>query len=172
MNKRRLLIPLLLVFFTNSAAYGTTVERLDLDDLVRKAHKIIVGKVSNSRTFWTNNRKLILTSYTVEVQETIKGESSHTLELTTIGGSIGDLTLHVAGMPSFDRGENTLLFVENSGAFSTVVGLDQGKFKIAGGEVSNSVTELSFPDGHPGKSLKMPLESFKKQIKVLIDRQP
>src|SRR5262245_44881003 len=164
MYRQRLIISLFLVFFASFVAHATTVERLDLHDLARKAHKIIVGRVSNSRTFWSSNRKLILTSYTVEVQETIKGESSHTLELTTIGGTIGDLTLHVAGMPSFERGENTLLFVENSGAFSTVVGLDQGKFKIAGGEVSNSVNELSFPDGRPGKSLKMPLESFKKEI--------
>src|SRR5262249_45011320 len=96
MYRQRLIISLFLICFTSSVAHATTVERLDLHDLVRKAHKIIVGRVSNSRTFWSSNRKLILTSYTVEVHETIKGESSHTLELTTIGGTIGDLTLHVA----------------------------------------------------------------------------
>ena len=170
MRKPRLLISFLLILFFSSVSHATTVQRLTLDDLVRKAHKIVVGKIVKSRSFWSGNAKLILTAYTVEVEETIKGEPSHTIELTTIGGTVGDRTLHVAGMPSFAAGENAILFVENSGVFSTVVGLEQGRFTVANGEVSNALTELSFPDGRPGKPLKMPLGNFKRQIKVILDR--
>lgn len=154
----------------SSLSQATTVERLNLDSLVKKAHKIVVGKVRNSRTYWSDNGKLILTNYTIDVEETIKGEASRTVELTTIGGTIGNLTLHVAGMPSFSKDESAVVFVESSGSYSTVVGLDQGKFTIANGEVSNKVSDLEFPDGGSAKPTKMPLTTFKKQIKSLLDR--
>jgi hypothetical protein len=149
---------------------ATTVERLSLDEMVKKARKIVVGKVSKSRTYWSNNGKLILTTYTMDVEEAVKGPISRTLELTTIGGQIGDVILHVSGMPFFVNGESVVVFVEESGAFSTVVGLDQGKFTVTNGEVSNTVSDLAFPDGRPGKPLKMPLAAFKRQIKSIIDR--
>ena len=146
------------------------MERLNLDEMVRKAHKIVVGRVRNSRTYWSGDGKLILTTTTMEVEEAVKGPVSRTLELTTIGGQIGDVILHVAGMPSFVNGESAVVFVEESGAFSTVVGLDQGKFTVTNGEVSNTVSDLAFPDGGPGKPLRMPLATFKRQIKSILDR--
>ena len=155
---------LLLVFLICPiASHSTTVERLSLDDLVKKAGKIVVGRVTGSRTYWSG--QVILTSYTIDVQETIKGAASRNIEVTTIGGTIGDITLHVAGMPSFRKDENAVVFVENTGTVSTIVGLSQGKFGVRNGEVTNTIGGLDFPDGRTGKPLNMPLESFKNQIR-------
>src|SRR2546422_455634 len=84
-----------------AAFQATTVERLTIENLARKAHSIVQGRVRGSRTYWSSNGKVILTTYTLEVEEAIKGKPGSTLEVTTIGGQIGDLTLHVAGMPAF-----------------------------------------------------------------------
>jgi hypothetical protein len=171
MTKKRFAIIFSLVLSVCTLSHATTVERLGLDDLVKKSNKIVVGKVSNARTYWGgSNGKLILTTYTIEVDESIKGPASRTVELTTIGGQIGTLQLHVAGMVSFEKGENAVLFIENSGAYSTVVGLSQGKFTVTNGEVANDTSGLSFPDGLPGKAVKMPLETFKRQIKSLVQQ--
>jgi len=167
MTKKRFFFSFILAFFFATISHATTVERLSLDDLVRKAQKIVIGKVSNVQTHWTDNGKLILTTYTVDVQENMKGQTSRTLEITTVGGRLGDLILNIAGMPSFENGETAVVFVENAGGYSTVVGLGQGKFTVTNDEVSNNVTALAFPDGRPGKPLKMPLESFKREIKRL-----
>ena len=148
--------------------HATTVQRLSFDELVSKASSIIVGKVDGSRTFWSG--KLILTTYTLEVDETLKGQPSRTIELTTIGGTIGTVMLHVSGMPTFEKGENAVVFVEKSGAFSTIVGLGQGKFTVVNGEVSNNTAGLTFPDGRPGRSLKIPLDSFRNQIRSIAGR--
>lgn len=172
MRRLRLSISCIILFLISSVSHATTVQRLHLDDLVRKANTIVVGKATKSRSFWNSNHKLILTTYTLEIQETIKGERSRTVEVTTIGGTVGDVTLQVAGMPSFAPGENAVVFIEYVGGFATVVGLEQGKFAVRNGEVSNRMTGLSFPDGQPAKSLNMPLDSFKRQLKVLLDRQP
>src|SRR5215510_12130792 len=147
MAKTRILLLLAFALSLSTITHATTVERLNLDGLVKKSNRIVVGKVRESRTYWSSNGKLILTNYTIDVEETIKGEPAPTLELTTIGGTIGDLTLHVAGMPMFSTNENAIVFVESTGAYLTVVGLDQGKFTITNGEVSNKVNDLEFPDG-------------------------
>jgi hypothetical protein len=93
---------------------------------------------------------------------------SPTVTVTTIGGKIGNTVLRVSGMPQFQTGENAILFLERSGAYTTVVGLNQGKFRIANGEVANTVTGLTFPDGNSAKPIKMPVDEFKRQIKLHI----
>ena len=170
MTKTRSALAFIAVFLIATASQATTVERLDLGKMVKKAHKIVVGKVRGSRTYWSDNGKLILTNYTIDVEETIKGRASRTVEVTTIGGKIGNLTLHVAGMPAFAKDEDAVVFVEDGGAYSTVVGLGQGKFTVRNGEVSNDVSNLEFPDGASSKPTKMPLSTFKRQIKIFLDR--
>ena len=163
-----LLLPLCFILSASSWSYATTVLRLGLEDLVKRANVIVVGKVSGSRTYWSTDGKLILTDYTVDVDESIKGQAQRSIAVTTIGGKIGDLELHVAGMPTFQKGENAVLFIEQSGAYQTVVGLGQGKFTVSNGEVANSVGDLAFPDGRPGNPVKMPLQNFRTQIRTIL----
>ena len=151
-------------------ARATTVQPLELQDLVKKAHNIVAGKVRNSRTYWSVNRKLILTSYTIEVDESIKGRPPRTFELTTIGGKIGDLELQVSGMPSFAKDENVVVFTESSGPYEVVMGLGQGKFTVENGEVFNEVNVLSLPDGRAARPMRFPIQTFKRQIRTLLTR--
>jgi hypothetical protein len=168
MLKKNILSGLALLFFGAASLCATTVQRLSLEDLVKKARHIVAGKVLASRTYWSDNGKLILTSYTIDVDENIKGQSARSIEVTTIGGKIGDVELHVSGMPSFAKGENVVVFTEPSGRYEVVLGMGQGKFAVENGEVSNHVADLSFPDGRPGQALKLPLETFKNQIRTII----
>jgi hypothetical protein len=163
-------VQLSLILLIASFSHATTVQRLGLDDLVKKAQTIVVGKVTDSRTYWTADRKLILTNYTIQVDETIKGQASRNIEVTAIGGKIGDLELSASGMVSFAKGENAVVFIEQSGAYHTVVGLGQGKFTVTNDEVTNNVGDLSFPDGRPRNPVKMPLQNFKNQIRSYLNR--
>jgi hypothetical protein len=161
---------LLAIFFTAVSAYATTVQRLGLEDLAKKANTIVVGRVTNSRTYWSTNGKLILTNYTFQVDESIKGQAVRNVEITTIGGRIGDVELRVSGMPSFQAGENAVVFLEQSAGYQTVLGLGQGKFTVTAGQVVNSVGDLSFPDGRPGTPTKMALPDFKNRIRNILSR--
>ena len=168
--KRTTLLAFFLCLFAGTLARATTVEPLALEDLVKRAHHIVSGKVRNSRTYWSADRKLILTSYTIEVDESIKGRPPKTFELTTIGGKIGDLELQVSGMPSFAKDENVVVFTESSGPYEVVMGLGQGKFTVENGEVFNEVNGLSFPDGRPAKPMRFPIQTFKRQIRTILTR--
>jgi len=161
---------LLAILFTAVFAYATTVQRLGLEDLAKKAHTIVVGRVTNSRTYWSPNGKVILTNYTFQVDESIKGQAGRNVEITTIGGRIGEVELRVSGMPSFQTGENAVVFLEQSAGYQTVLGLGQGKFTVMAGQVVNSIGDLSFPDGRPGVPTRMPLPDFKTRIRTILSR--
>jgi hypothetical protein len=167
--KRSVLILAILIFGC-VPLQATSVRRLSFDDLITSANSIVEGSVVSSNTYRSSDGKLIFTSYTISVQESLKGTAPQTVTVTTVGGRIGNTILHVAGMPAFQPGERAILFLEQSKSYTTIVGLNQGKFAIANGEVSNSMNGLSFPDGAAGKSVKMPLDEFKKQIRRRITR--
>lgn len=150
---------------------ATTVQRLNLDDLVSKAETIVVGRVVDSHASWTKDGKLILTQTTVAVQEQLKGNPAKTITVTTVGGQVGKTILHVSGMAAFQQDETAVIFLERSGAYSTVLGLSQGKFSVRNGEVANTLDGLSFSSA-AGSFLpvRMPIEEFKRQIQQRLHR--
>jgi len=168
--KRSVLLLASLVFGCLAPLQATSVRRLSFDDLISSANSIVEGSVVSSNTYRSSDGKLIFTSYTINVQESLKGSTPQLVTVTTVGGRVGNTILHVAGMPVFQPGDRAILFLEQSKSYTTIVGLNQGKFAISNGEVSNSISGLSFPDGAAGKSVKMPLDEFKKQIKLRITR--
>lgn len=170
MNYSRLLASVLLVLILSTALSATTVERLSLEDLSIRAHLIVHGTVRSSESQWTADRKLILTTTIIETTEAIKGQAPRLLQVTTIGGRVGNTVLHVAGMPVFKPGEDAVVFVEQAGACETVLGLGQGKFSVREGQVSNSVSSLTFSDGQPARSVNMQLEAFRAQVRAILNR--
>jgi len=149
---------------------ATSVRRLTFEELIQTSNTIVEASVVDAHTYRSGDGKLILTSYTINVQENLKGSPGATLTVTTVGGRIGNTILHVSGMPVFQPGERAVLFLEKAGAYTTIVGLNQGKFAISNGAVSNSADGLTFPDGGPARPLKMPLDEFKRQIKLRNNR--
>jgi hypothetical protein len=102
---------------------ATTVQRLSFDDLVAKAQSIVVGQVIDSRTYWNDGHKLILTSYTIQAQERMKSNASPTVTVTTVGGKSWEHDSSVSGMPVEPR-ENVILFLEEWNSYTSVVGLN------------------------------------------------
>jgi len=96
------------VFLLNAAIFGilaplyaTSVQRLGFEELVAKAQTIVEGSIVSAQTYRSADGKLILTNYTINVQESLKGSVGKTVTLTTVGGRIGNTVLHVSGMPAF-----------------------------------------------------------------------
>ena len=105
--------------------------------MVRKADLVFTGKVTGQRAEWANlnGRKSIVTVVSLEVLDTHKGIASRKLDLRCPGGTIGDTTLELVGMPTFTEGERCVLFVRtNANAVCPIVGIYHGKLTIDAGE--------------------------------------
>ncbi len=97
-----------------SAAFATTIVRMDLATLARSAEIIVrarcIGSEARSEagSLWTFDN--------FEVLETLKGSPPQTLRVRLPGGRVGHLETKVEGVPRFVVGEEVVLFLEQTAA--------------------------------------------------------
>ena len=113
-------------------AEGTTVTRFDLGELTDSAASIFVGTCIRVDVEWIDGR--IHSRYLFSASEIVKGESTAPARLEVIlpGGELDGRAQYVAGMPRFEPGEETVLFLtaDNAAGHAWPVGLGQGKFDV------------------------------------------
>ncbi len=127
-------------------AFGAVLVRKNLPELVDEAELICLGTVTNVESRWDEHRGVIFSFATVELQRTLKdGEDGSSVVVRYLGGKVGDVGMSAPGTPSFQVGEDVLLFLtpEEDGTYS-VVGMSQGKYAIEYDESSG--TEYANPE--------------------------
>jgi hypothetical protein len=84
----------------------------------RAAAKVVVARILDVRGQFESNRfgdRLIVSHAVLEVLETWKGTSQPVLNMAIEGGTVGDLTLRVSDLPSLEKGERAVLFLDAAG---------------------------------------------------------
>ena len=112
---------------------ATTVIPPTFEEMTDRAELIFVGKVVSSRAEWrtVGTDRVIFTLVEFERQEVLKGEAGVSVTLQFLGGTVGDVTLEIAGVPKFNAGDREFLFVEGNGVqFCPLVGVFHGKFGV------------------------------------------
>lgn len=160
--------------FLAPAASATTLVRMDLDELTRKAAVVARARCLANLSRWEGGHLWTLSTF--EVTETWKGEAPRTITVRLLGGSDGRRTVHVDGVPRFRPGEEVALFLEPSGRGElTVTGWVQGTFRIrrdsrAGVEiVTQDTSDVSIWDpvsrkSYAGGVRQMSIEEFRGRI--------
>lgn len=157
MKRRNLsIIFLIFVLFLGwIQAFGTAI-KMSIKELTTKSDLIIVGKVIDATSKWAGDRSNIYTYVTINVEEFIKGSQlTNEILVQVLGGAIKDegIASLVSEMPSFQKGERVVLFLERSHSpkYFLVLTGRYGKFKVT-------------PDNQiEGRSAS--LESFRQEIK-------
>jgi len=130
----RRLLPLTLICTLAMAgvARSTTVIPPSFDALVSGAGTIFVGEAIGTRAIWvsTPQGRAIRTQVTFKVEEVWKGAVGIVTQLEFLGGTIGDTTMDVIGMPTFTVGQRSVLFVASSRQVSPLVGFMHGRMRI------------------------------------------
>lgn len=110
-------------------ARATLIVALDLPAMVERAERIAVVDVVSVQAGWNARHDRITTAVQLQVVEAWKGGLEPGARLTVLqpGGTVGDVTTTVDGMPRFAPGERTLVFLHGPSDRATVVGLTQGK---------------------------------------------
>lgn len=114
-------------------AGSTTVIPPTFESLVSSANTIFVGEVMNVRAVWTStpNGRAIVTQVTFKVEDTWKGAAGAVTQLEFLGGTIGETTMEVVGMPTFHEGQRGVLFVSSHfRSASPLVGFWHGRMRI------------------------------------------
>ncbi len=131
----------LVLFAVARVAVATSIVEKDLDALAAEADRVFVGTVAVVRSQWADSEQhSIETLVTFTNIEPLFGVDTAEVELRFGGGSVGDVTEMVAGMPTFTVGERVVIFARNQLAVSPIVGFNQGCMRIEGGGDDASVT--------------------------------
>ena len=116
-------------------AHASSARVLPFDDMVGLADEIVVGEVEKSEARWQG--KLIFTTVTVRVDESLKGQPGARIEITQPGGTAvhpvlkAPVRMDVAGESTLQAGERVVLFVERRRpTLRLIVGGAQGRFTI------------------------------------------
>ena len=133
-------------------AAPTSVVAPTFDELVARAESIFLGRVVALRSTWVDSRagRAIVTDVTFAIERTVKGTVYAERSLEFLGGTIGDDTLRVSGMPEFHVGDRDVLFVSETGRpVSPLVGFMYGRFRV----VRDARTGTELVRTHDGRPL-------------------
>jgi len=112
---------------------ATTVVPPTFEQLVGQAEFVVRAEVHDVRCEETlrDGHPVIHTYVTLEVLRSLKGQAPEVMELRLLGGTVGERTLHVPGVPRFTPGERCLLFIENNGRqFCPLVAIMHGRYRV------------------------------------------
>jgi len=113
-----------------AVANATTFARMSFEDLARRATAIARVRCASVQSKWQDGE--IWTETQFQVVEQSKGSLPASVTVRMLGGTVGHLTSHVEGVPTFHAGEEAYLFLwAREGEPYRVLAWSQGTFRIA-----------------------------------------
>jgi hypothetical protein len=147
----RLWFIIALVALSIATTNATSVIPPTFQEIADRAELIFIGKVVSLRSEWRNvgANRVIFTMVEFERLEVLKGKAGASVTLQFLGGTVGDATMQVDGVPKFNLGDRELLFVAGNGVqFCPIVGVFHGKFGVRKDEGRDILVK------HNGKALR------------------
>lgn len=119
---------------------ATSVVPPNFSELVAEADAIYRGRVSDvqaRRVARADGGSAIKTFVTIVVDRSLKGPDQRSVTLEFLGGTLGDETMEVSGMPTFAVGDRGVVFVQKNGQqFCPLVRMGHGTYAIAKDEAT------------------------------------
>ncbi|MDQ6759670.1 MAG: hypothetical protein M3Z32_07385 [Acidobacteriota bacterium] len=120
--------------------FGTTLQQLSLDDMIRKSTEVVRGKVQCTGS--AVRGAIVYTNYRVQVSEQWKGSPQAQIDVSVPGGLSGGIRQTYSGAPALSDGQEFVLFLWTSKTgLRQIIGLSQGVFTVqpvAGGGMTAS----------------------------------
>lgn len=128
----RWLLPLALmpmISLAASEAMATTLAHLSVAEMSQVSPVIVRARCLSNSTRWDEGE--IWTFSTFAVEEIWKGSVDAQITVRLLGGTSGNLTSTIAGVPRFRSGETVVLFLERtSHGDLSIVSWQQGTFRV------------------------------------------
>jgi hypothetical protein len=141
-----------LSLFVAAPATPTSILPPTFDELVARADEVVLARVVARRSAWVVSRagRAIVTDVTFSIERTLKGPVYTQRTLEFLGGTVGEDTLSIDGLPDFHVGDRDVLFVRAAGRpASPLVGFSYGRIRV----VRDGVFGVETVRTHDGRAL-------------------
>jgi hypothetical protein len=152
--KKRLLALVAVAALAALPLSASTFISMSETELLSSSQAVVQGKVLDVRSFWNDERTVIVTEARVLVDDLVAGQAPSVVVVRTFGGQVGDQVIVAHGFPTFQAGEQVLLYLTPDGADFRVTGYRLGQYRIrdtAKGRIAVPTLEegvrLFTPDG-------------------------
>lgn len=167
---------LALLLVTLVPAWGATLERLSLDEMIRQSTAIVRGSIFSEASRQRGN--LIFRQVQVRVSETLKGAPASVAEFSLPGGTLNGVRQVFSGTPQLQPGAEYVFFLWKSSRGAThIIGLAQGVLNVTtDAKGAPQVVRAAIADGvvHPqtgaassAEAIAMPLAALRQRIHQL-----
>ena len=120
-----------LFVFLSVAVHATVIVPIEFRELVATAPVILHGQVVDVRGGWVDGRRSVETFVTIAVADYLKGNLGESVTIRVPGGQIGRYRTVFVGAPSFQEGDEVVLFLKRAGSsYPFIIGLSQGAFRV------------------------------------------
>jgi hypothetical protein len=126
-------------------ADAVVLRKASFETLVQRADAICKVRVVDKWIAWNAERSLIYTHYTLEVLQDIKGLTPSRVELTELGGSVGEIAMEVNGVPGYRVGEVAVVLLHAEKGRLMTLNWFQGKFPLI--REKSGRLRVAVPDG-------------------------
>ncbi len=113
------------------AVRAATFLETSVEETARTSETVVRGVVERVSARWAGTR--IVTEVVVRVASAWKGRPGERLTLLVPGGAVGEIAQDVDAAPTFEEGEEVVVFAGRRGHSYRVNGLALGKYRIADG---------------------------------------
>ncbi|MGH9326631.1 MAG: hypothetical protein ACRD2B_08115 [Terriglobia bacterium] len=155
---------------------ATTLVRMSLDQLTQAASDVIEGRVMSQQSQWNAAHTQIVTLTTFAVDSNVKGNTSSTVVIEQLGGTVGHFRVYVPDTVHFFPQSKYMLFLEHlpsNAAHYRVVGMMEGAYRIYTDPHTRQERVINpvgyfFGGAHNGGESQspatMPLNTFQQQV--------
>lgn len=110
---------------------ATVLVNWSLEDLVKRADLVVIAKVTDQAFVVDEERRMVITETTVEVERTLMGKTQPGFVLTQLGGRAGSVVTEVMGDAHLSVGDRVLLFTfEHEDKRRYLVGMALGVWHV------------------------------------------
>lgn len=163
---KKLLACILLSLLLVAGAAATTVVPMTVEDLTRQSQLVVRAEAVTSWSEWNAEQTIIYTYTRFRVRSAWKGEADREIVVRQMGGVADGFQQKVAGVRSWERGEQTVLFLRKASRGEArqqvhlVTGLMQGDFRVHAVE-GRLVASNGAPDAHSFDPQTRTLKTYK-----------
>jgi hypothetical protein len=131
---------LLLLYLCSGILLALTVKDASIEELSLESDLIVRANVRSIEYLWEDQTlKKINTIIQINVLEYLKGSGKNKLEISQMGGKIGDIEDIIIGTPNLNKNEEVLLFLVSEKNRLSIHSIALGCYKIKLNEKSQKV---------------------------------
>ena len=165
------------------------LKRMGLEQLTSSNNMVVLGEVVDFHSYWNSTGTFILTDVRIEVMEVLKGdlEPNKELEITLMGGEVGDLTALILAGAELAPETSYVLFLSaedlpgaqgaltvrdhSQGVFEVVLTADQKLRAVSQASEHALVPDAGGASLAPGGSEGLPLDNLLRDVRAIANQQ-